>query len=181
MAKKKKRSDSNWILIYIMCPILVTLSAAAIICTFKEPPKISVLKDSFDRQEEQFQNKFESQAEELKKIKRTIAKLAEATGNLNFEMVEKLMSQVNVLNNKVKDYNGMEKRYIAKMEEYAEKVATKGREAETASYYAETTAKNVKRSEFEILKMEIEHLKNETEHLKYETEELARMYDSIAK
>jgi ERCC4-related helicase len=97
---EEKRSDSNWILIYIMCPILVTLSAAAIIYTFKELPKISVLREKFDRQEEQFQKHREYQTEELKKIKKSIAKLAQATGNLDSEMIEDLLTRLGKMEKK---------------------------------------------------------------------------------
>ena len=102
--KENGNSNSNRLLIYVVCPILVILSAAAIIYTFKELPKISVLRNQFVSHEEQFQKHSESQAEDLKKIKKSIAKLAQATGNLDSEMIEDLLSKLNKIEKDWKDW-----------------------------------------------------------------------------
>ncbi len=167
MAKKKKRSDSNWILIYIMCPILVMLSATAIIYTFKELPKISVLKDSFDRQNEQVQKKLEFQDEQIQKIKDVIVLLAEKTDKLDAELVGPLTSKVNDLNNNIKKSESI---YLARIKELSGKVA---REVSAEiKYSAGPKVEIVKYSEFEKLKKEFEKLKKEIKKLKKEIKKL---------
>ncbi len=164
---KKKRSDSNWLLIYVMCPIVASLSIAAIIYTFKELPKISVLKDSFDRQNEQVQKKLEFQDEQIQKVKDAIVLLAEKTDKLDAELVGPLTSKVNDLNNNIKK---SESRYLAEIKEYSEKVATKI--SAEIQYGGKAGVEIVQQSEFEKLKKGFEKLKKEIKKLKKEIKKL---------